>query len=93
MSNEAGGGIHKLICLLCDSQFSQDVTWRALFLLKPDEKVLLFLQKQIKENHRTYLPPVRQTSICSCRMQGLRGVENKDQRQFAIASKPFSLHI
>ncbi|WP_347002675.1 comF operon protein ComFC [Bacillus subtilis] len=49
MSNEAGGGIHKLICLLCDSQFSQDVTWRALFLLKPDEKVCYSCRSKLKK--------------------------------------------
>ncbi|MCY8472067.1 amidophosphoribosyltransferase [Bacillus halotolerans] len=39
MRNETGGGSKKLICLLCDSQFSQAVSWCSLFLLKPDDRV------------------------------------------------------
>ncbi|NTU26090.1 amidophosphoribosyltransferase [Bacillus tequilensis] len=49
MPNKAGGGVHKLICLLCDSQFSQAVTWRALFLLKPDEKVCHSCRSKFKK--------------------------------------------
>ncbi|MCE0738225.1 MULTISPECIES: ComF family protein [Bacillus] len=49
MPNKAGGGIHKLICLLCDSQFSQAVTWSALFLLKPDEKVCHSCRSKFKK--------------------------------------------
>ncbi|WP_162103973.1 MULTISPECIES: double zinc ribbon domain-containing protein [Bacillus] len=49
MPNEARGGTHKLICLLCDSQMSQPVTWRALFLLKPDEKVCHSCRSKLKK--------------------------------------------
>ncbi|AUZ28760.1 amidophosphoribosyltransferase [Bacillus subtilis] len=38
-----------MICLLCDSQFSQAVTWRALFLLKPDEKVCHSCRSKLKK--------------------------------------------
>ncbi|MEC1549338.1 ComF family protein [Bacillus rugosus] len=49
MPNEAGGGIYKLICLLCGSPFSQAATWRALFLLKPEEKVCHSCRRKLKK--------------------------------------------
>ncbi|MCI4138152.1 double zinc ribbon domain-containing protein [Bacillus vallismortis] len=49
MPKEAGGGIHKLICLLCDTPFSQPVTWRVLFLLRLEEKVCHSCRSKFKK--------------------------------------------
>ncbi|MCY9160518.1 double zinc ribbon domain-containing protein [Bacillus atrophaeus] len=56
MCDEKKRGAKKLNCLLCDSQFSQSLTWRSLFLLEPDEKVCHPCKKQLQRITGTVCP-------------------------------------